>query len=114
MHGCHVLHRDLKPKNVFVFENGRVVVGDFGISKCLDLSNGFAQTLVGSPAYMCPEIFEGQPYHFKADVWALGCILYELLTGRCPFKASSYPALVTRITSGVFDPLPLSSRPSVH
>ncbi|ETV86504.1 NEK protein kinase [Aphanomyces astaci] len=113
MHGCHVLHRDLKPKNVFVFENGRVVVGDFGISKCLDLSNGFAQTLVGSPAYMCPEIFEGQPYHFKADVWALGCILYELLTGRCPFKASSYPALVTRITSGVFDPLPLSSRPSL-
>ncbi|RHY31894.1 hypothetical protein DYB32_003059, partial [Aphanomyces invadans] len=114
MHSCHVLHRDLKPKNVFVFENGRVVVGDFGISKCLDLSNGLAQTLVGSPAYMCPEIFEGKPYDFKADIWALGCILYELLTGRCPFKASSYPALVTRITSGAYAALPQTIRPAVR
>ncbi|ETW04769.1 NEK protein kinase, variant 1 [Aphanomyces invadans] len=113
MHSCHVLHRDLKPKNVFVFENGRVVVGDFGISKCLDLSNGLAQTLVGSPAYMCPEIFEGKPYDFKADIWALGCILYELLTGRCPFKASSYPALVTRITSGAYAALPQTIRPAL-
>ncbi|KAF0696462.1 Aste57867_12783 [Aphanomyces stellatus] len=105
MHRCCVLHRDLKPKNIFVFDNGRAVVGDFGISKCLETSSGLAQTLVGSPSYMCPEVFEGKPYGFKADIWSLGCILYELLTGRCPFRASSYPALVQKITSCDYDPL---------
>ncbi|EQC25515.1 NEK protein kinase [Saprolegnia diclina VS20] len=105
MHASNVLHRDLKPKNMFVFETGRLVVGDFGIAKCLESSASLAETLIGSPAYMAPEIFEGQPYGLKADVWALGCILYELMTGRCPFRASSYPALVHKISAGDYDAL---------
>ncbi|KDO33981.1 NEK protein kinase [Saprolegnia parasitica CBS 223.65] len=105
MHAANVLHRDLKPKNIFVFETGRLVVGDFGIAKCLESSSSLAETLIGSPAYMAPEIFEGKPYGLKADVWALGCILYELMAGRCPFRASSYPALVHKISAGDYDAL---------
>ncbi|KAF0744333.1 hypothetical protein Ae201684_000821 [Aphanomyces euteiches] len=115
IHRSQVLHRDMKPKNIFLFENGRVVVGDFGISKCLDPSKGgLAQTLVGSPAYMCPEIFEGKLYGLKADIWSLGCILYEMLTGKCPFRASSYPSLVQKITTCSYDPLPITLRPCLR
>ncbi|OQR81880.1 serine/threonine-protein kinase Nek5-like [Thraustotheca clavata] len=106
LHTKHkILHRDLKPKNIFVCENGRIVLGDFGIAKSLDTSSGLAQSLIGSPAYMSPEIFEGKMYGYKADVWSLGCILYELLTSRCPFRASSYPALVHKITQGDYEEL---------
>jgi serine/threonine protein kinase len=106
LHQQHILHRDLKSKNIFLFKNGRAVIGDFGTSKVLDNASAFASTLVGSPLYMSPEVLEDKPYSFAADIWALGCILYELLVYVTPFNGPSYPAVVRKITSGKYAPLP--------
>ncbi|KAJ0401492.1 hypothetical protein ATCC90586_010469 [Pythium insidiosum] len=103
LHSRHVLHRDLKPQNVFRFRDGRAVIGDFGTCKALESTVAMAQTLVGSPLYMSPETLEDEPYGLAADVWSLGCLLFELLTGRPSFAASSYPAVVLKITTASFD-----------
>ncbi|DBA05400.1 TPA: hypothetical protein N0F65_007562 [Lagenidium giganteum] len=106
LHRQHILHRDLKTKNVFLFADGRVVVGDFGTCKVLSSTRGDpASTLIGSPLYMSPETLEGVNYGFEADIWALGCVLYELLTGKAAFAAASYPAVVYKITQGSPEPL---------
>lgn len=105
LHSHNVMHRDLKAKNVFLFANGRAVIGDFGTSKTLSSATAFGSTLVGSPLYMSPEILEGEPHSFPTDVWSLGCILYELLTSESPFAGPSYPAVVFKVTQGSYAPL---------
>lgn len=105
LHGQQILHRDLKSKNVFLFHDGRVVIGDFGTSKVLATASCLASTLIGSPLYMSPEILDDQPYSFATDIWSLGCILYELLTRRYAFGAASYPGVVMKVTQGKFEPL---------
>ena len=64
-----MLHRDLKPENVFVTTSGVAKIGDFGISRVLEATAELAQTAVGSPVYLSPEIVQGSPYSFKTDVW---------------------------------------------
>jgi serine/threonine protein kinase len=108
LHQRHVLHRDIKSKNIFRFSDGRVVIGDFGACKSLAHTMALANTVVGSPLYMSPELLDGQPYSFSSDIWSLGCLLYELFAGTTPFVAASYPAVVFRITKGTYDPLPSS------
>lgn len=83
----------------------RPVIGDFGSSKTLASSSALAETIVGSPLYMSPELLESEPHGTSTDIWSLGCILYELLVGQPPFKAPSYPAVVRKITNGDFTPL---------
>jgi serine/threonine protein kinase len=85
-----VLHRDIKAGNIFLLGNGRLVLGDLGISKVLgDGASGFAQTQIGTPYYMSPELFAARKYNDRSDVWALGCVLYELCTaGQHPFDAA--------------------------
>lgn len=80
IHGRKILHRDIKSQNIFLTSNGTVKLGDFGISKLLESTNEAAMTVVGTPYYMSPEVCENKPYTFKSDVWALGCVLYELCT----------------------------------
>ena len=94
-HEKGVIHRDLKPANVKVTPEGRVKVLDFGLAKAFagdgeqDLSQ--APTLseegriLGTPAYMSPEQARGKPVDKRTDIWAFGCVLYELLTGKQPF-----------------------------
>lgn len=77
MHENKVLHRDIKTQNIFLLGNGRLVLGDLGISKVLDGTMAFARTQIGTPYYMSPEIFRNAPYNHKSDVWALGCVLCE-------------------------------------
>ena len=96
VHERGVLHRDLKTQNVFVSAAAaHVKLGDFGIAKHLGSAHdeaALAATCVGTPYYMSPELFRGEAYGTKADVWALGCVLYELLTRRRAFQApSAYP-----------------------
>jgi NIMA (never in mitosis gene a)-related kinase len=64
-----VVHRDLKPHNIFLGENDVVKIGDFGVSRQLNSSRDMAQTVVGSPGYLSPELCNGEPYNEKADVW---------------------------------------------
>ncbi|CCD14919.1 unnamed protein product [Trypanosoma congolense IL3000] len=97
------LHRDIKPQNIFIFSDGTVRIGDFGVSVVLDQLGGVAKMACGSPFYMAPELCEERAYDGKADVWSLGVTLYELMTLKRPFNSTSAPALVRLISSGEFD-----------
>jgi len=105
MHQNRVLHRDLKTQNVFLLGNGRLVLGDLGISKVLDGTMDFAQTCIGTPYYMSPEIFKNKPYSYKSDVWALGCVLYEMTTLNHAFDANSIGNLAQKIIKGRYPPI---------
>ena len=100
MHTKNVLHRDLKTQNIFLLGNGRLVLGDLGISKVLEGTMDFAQTCIGTPYYMSPEIFKNKPYSYKSDVWALGCVLYEMTTLNHAFDANSLNGLAQKIIKG--------------
>jgi NIMA (never in mitosis gene a)-related kinase len=99
VHEHNILHRDLKSQNIFLTLKGIVKLGDFGIAKILDASEGQAQTQIGTPYYLSPEICESKPYGRKSDVWSLGIVLFELTALELPFQAQSLPALVIRICS---------------
>lgn len=102
MHMRKIMHRDLKSQNIFLLGNGRLVLGDLGIAKVLDGTMAMAQTCIGTPYYMAPEIFQERPYGFASDMWALGCILYEMCQGCVPFEATNMPALMKKIMKGEF------------
>ena len=97
IHDLKILHRDLKTSNIFLTSNGQIKIGDFGISKILQETNENAQTTVGTPYYLSPEICQNKPYSYKSDVWSLGCILYELCTLRHAFNSSNLLGLVYKI-----------------
>ena len=102
-----ILHRDLKPENVFLDGDKSVKLGDFGLSKIMQ-SHDFASTYVGTPFYMSPEICAAERYTLKSDVWAVGCILYELCTKEPPFNAQTHLQLIQKIRRGDVAPLPSS------
>ena len=85
-------------------KSGIVKLGDFGISKGLKITGEKAKTLVGTPYYLAPEIINNQPYDSKIDIWALGVLLYELMTFKMPFNATSLPLLSIKINKGVYSP----------
>uniref|UniRef100_F6XNP5 Serine/threonine-protein kinase Nek8 n=1 Tax=Ornithorhynchus anatinus TaxID=9258 RepID=F6XNP5_ORNAN len=115
LHHVHthlILHRDLKTQNILLDKHRMIVkIGDFGISKILS-SKSKAYTVVGTPCYISPELCEGKPYNQKSDIWALGCVLYELASLKRAFEAANLPALVLKIMSGTF--APVSDRYSVE
>ena len=96
IHKMKILHRDLKTMNIFLKSGFQVKIGDLGVAKIL-LKNSFANTLIGTPYYLSPEICKEEPYNNKSDVWALGCILYELCTFKHPFEANNQGALILKI-----------------
>ncbi|XP_004706975.1 serine/threonine-protein kinase Nek8 [Echinops telfairi] len=105
VHAHLILHRDLKTQNILLDRHRMVVkIGDFGISKILS-SKSKAYTVVGTPCYISPELCEGKPYNQKSDIWALGCVLYELASLKRAFEAANLPALVLKIMSGTFAPI---------
>ncbi|CAE8686510.1 unnamed protein product, partial [Polarella glacialis] len=83
-----------------------VKLGDFGIARVLDHTTSKAKTAVGTPYYASPEVCDSQPYGFKADVWAMGVVLHELMALEQPFKGPSLVALVLRIIQSEPAPLP--------
>ena len=105
MHSNRILHRDLKTQNIFLLGNGRLVLGDLGISKVLEGTMDFAETCIGTPYYMSPEIFKNKPYNHKSDIWALGCVLYELVTLNHAFDAASLNGLAAKIIRGRYPPI---------
>ncbi|XP_027447039.1 serine/threonine-protein kinase Nek3 isoform X3 [Zalophus californianus] len=106
IHKKRVLHRDIKSKNIFLTQNGKVKLGDFGSARLLSSPMAFACTYVGTPYYVPPEIWENMPYNNKSDIWSLGCILYELCTLKHPFQANSWKSLILKICQGSLCPLP--------
>eukprot|EP00760_Papus_ankaliazontas_P003390 PhM_4_TR11597/c0_g1_i1/m.58165/K08857/NEK1_4_5; NIMA (never in mitosis gene a)-related kinase 1/4/5 len=103
----NVIHRDLKPANVFLTRCGVVKIGDFGVSKMLTPSVTHARTFIGTPQYMSPEVCTEERYGHKSDVWSVGVLFYEIITGRLPFVARNLLALVNAVTKGVYDATPL-------
>ncbi|KAK1786136.1 hypothetical protein P4O66_017569, partial [Electrophorus voltai] len=105
VHNRLILHRDLKTQNILLDKHQMILkIGDFGISKIL-VSKSKAYTVVGTPCYISPELCEGKPYNQKSDIWALGCVLYELASLKRAFEAANLPALVLKIMSGTFAPI---------
>jgi serine/threonine protein kinase len=94
-HAMHVVHRDLKPANLFVLDSGQLKICDFGIAWAVDSTTRLtaAGQAIGTPAYMSPEQCQGQQVDARSDLYSLGCVLYELLTGRPPF-AGGHPLAI--------------------
>lgn len=80
-----------------MLHNGIVKLGDFGFCKALNGPEDLSSTMVGSPIYMAPEILKGLDYTMKADIWSLGCVLFELLYGVCPFVEKTMAQLMTAV-----------------
>jgi len=97
VHSMKVLHRDLKLANVLLDKDQRVKLGDFGLARTLGTQSYLAQTMCGTPYYISPELCKSEPYGAKSDVWALGCMLYELLTLKRPFTGTSLHKVVLKI-----------------
>jgi serine/threonine-protein kinase len=109
-HTQGVIHRDLRPANVFVTEQGLLKVGDFGTSRFLEIA-AHGTTVIGSPPYMAPEQFEGRAV-FASDLYSLGVTMYQMLTGALPYDVPS-PADLERLRRGqLVQPVRLS-HPSV-
>merc|ERR1740130_951281 len=119
LHDCHsrkegtVLHRDLKPANIFLDANHNVKLGDFGLARVLGSDSLFARTHVGTPYYMSPEQISKKSYNEKSDVWALGCILYEMACLQVPFEAANEAQLATKIKAGRIHKIPSSYSDSI-
>ncbi|HLH08629.1 MAG TPA: protein kinase [Terriglobales bacterium] len=90
-HGEGVVHRDMKPQNVMLDKDDHVYVSDFGLAKSIESEGGMTMTgeLLGTPRYMAPEQIECRPVDGRTDLYALGLIMYEMLTGDVPFQAES-------------------------
>ena len=112
LHSRRVLHRDMKTANVFLTTqnqaDGRLIVkiGDLGVAKLLGTGKAFAETMVGTPYYLSPELVQDQPYNGQSDLWALGIILYECCTLKRPFEASNQCALILKIVRGEYAAIP--------
>ena len=93
-----VIHRDLKPANILI-HNGQVKIADFGFARAVDdpkIQSRFTKK-IGSPLYMSPQVYSGEKYGTKCDVWSLGILLYELLFKKPPWYGSSAPDLFKNI-----------------
>ena len=102
-HKQGVIHRDLRPANVFVTEKGLLKVGDFGTSRFLEIA-AHGTTVIGSPPYMAPEQFEGRAV-FASDLYSLGVTMYQMLTGTLPYDTPA-PSDLDRLRRGdLIEPL---------
>ncbi|MCU1242153.1 MAG: hypothetical protein JWO71_2879, partial [Candidatus Acidoferrum typicum] len=110
-HRKGVIHGDVKPANILIAEDDRLKLTDFGMAR-LASRDSKDTPLLGSPAYWCPEQIVGKPQDARSDIFSLGVVLYELVTGRRPFDADSLQGICSRILSST--PLPPShANPSV-
>jgi serine/threonine-protein kinase len=110
-HRKGVIHGDVKPANMLITDDGRVKLMDFGMAR-LASHDSKATPLVGTPAYWCPEQILGKPQDARSDLFSLGVVLYEMVTGKRPFDADSLQGICGRVLSST--PLPPShANPSV-
>ena len=111
LHSRRILHRDLKSTNLFLSKNGELKIGDLGVAK--ELKTNWATTIVGTPYYLSPELWEEKPYNNKSDIWSLGCILYEMCTLHHPFDCKSIGGLYLKIIKSDYKPIPSLYSPAL-
>ena len=100
LHSYNILHRDLKSANVFLFRDGTAKLGDLNVSKITPRGLGCTQT--GTPYYASPEVWRDNPYNLKSDIWSLGCLCYEMLMLKTPFRAESMEGLYRKVMKGKY------------
>jgi len=96
IHNQQIIHQDIKPENIFLSNDGEVKLGDLGFSMPLDQAD---QQIQGTPAYLAPEIIEGFSVDFRSDIYALGVVSYEVMTGENPFAADDIQTVLNRIAN---------------
>src|SRR5262245_52108027 len=107
-HKRGVVHRDVKPANVRILLDGTVKLVDFGIARVEDSSMTQTGLILGTPSYISPEILAGGRVDHRADMWAVGIVLYEVLSGKLPYEGSTIAALVYKIVHEPPPPLDCS------
>ena len=114
-HQQRIVHRDVKPANVMLTRSGAVKVLDFGVAKIQEPADaGRSGATLGTLAYMAPEQLRGEPSRPATDVWSLGCLLHEMLTGSRPFGGDTDAAIVANIVSGRPRPLDSGLHPAIQ
>ena len=91
-HGAGLIHRDIKPDNILIAKDGTVKLLDFGLSRALDDGFGENSVLAGTPFYMAPEQFDGSEVDHRADIYAVGVIIFRMFTGRLPYTENVFVA----------------------
>lgn len=104
LHELSIVHRDLKSANIFLTKDGKVKLGDMNVSKisksCLE------HTQTGTPYYASPEVWKDLPYDNKSDLWSLGCVVYEAVCLKPPFRAEDMSGLYKKVVKGEYSPIP--------
>ena len=94
----NIIHRDLKPQNILLDKDNKIKLTDFDFAKIIKVDS-LVETICGTPLYMAPEIIKFKKYTIKSDLWSLGIILFQMLTGKHPYKAKTHYELVKKIES---------------
>jgi eukaryotic-like serine/threonine-protein kinase len=111
-HKANVIHRDIKPANVMLLKNGNIKVTDFGIAKAISSSRTKTGVILGTPNYMSPEQIMGQKIDARSDIFSLGVLFYQLITGELPFHGDNLSGLLYQITQ-IKHPSPRSYNPKI-
>ena len=104
IHKANLIHRDLSPDNIFINDDKKIKIGDFGISKKLDSNNNYANSITGKYKYFAPEIMKGIKYNNKVDIYAFGCVIYELFTLNEYFMDKILEKQEGKINIKIYDP----------
>jgi len=104
-HEQEVVHRDIKPANIMLMKNDQVRVADFGIARVISSSKTHTGVIFGTPSYMSPEQVAGKKVDGRSDLFSLGIVFYEMLTGQRPFSGDSISALLYAVSNSEFVPL---------
>ncbi|XP_067934178.1 serine/threonine-protein kinase PLK1-like [Watersipora subatra] len=114
IHSRGVVHRDLKLSNLFITEKMHLKIGDFGLSTYIANANDRKESICGTPNYISPEVINKIGHSFPADIWAIGCIIYALLSGRPPFETDCLKETYKLITKCKYNELAVASTNARH
>ena len=112
LHNINIFHRDLKSANLFLSSDGTAKLGDMNVSKVA--KKGLLYTQTGTPYYASPEVWRDQPYDHKSDIWSLGCVIYEAITLKPPFRADDMQGLYKKVLKGVYPKIPSIFSPDLN